>query len=201
VIVRVRDSEDLASLMRRVRSCTICKGLPLGPKPILQADGRARILVVGQAPGRITHGKGLPFDDVSGERLRTWLGVDRETFYDPERFAMLPMGFCYPGTGQGGDLPPRPECAANWRQPLLDRLTDIRLTLLIGQYAHAWHLGERCGRTLGETVANWEAFWPELLPMPHPSPRNNRWLRDNPFFEADVIPVLQSRVQGLIGGS
>ena len=186
--------------MRRVRRCTICKDLPLGPNPIIQADERARILVVGQAPGRITHGRGLPFDDVSGIRLREWLGVDRETFYDPTRFAMLPMGFCYPGKGNGGDLPPRPECAENWRQPLLDRLPDIRLTLVIGQYAQAWHLGERCGKTLGATVADWRAFWPALLPMPHPSPRNNRWLRQNPFFEADVVPVLRARVRELIDG-
>lgn len=186
--------------MRRVRDCTICRDLPLGPKPIVQADVRARILVVGQAPGRITHGRGLPFDDVSGVRLREWLGVDRETFYDPTRFAMLPMGFCYPGKGNGGDLPPRPECAENWRQPLLDRLPDIRLTLLIGQYAQAWHLRERCSKTLGATVADWRSFWPTLLPMPHPSPRNNRWLRQNPFFERDIVPVLQARIRELIGG-
>lgn len=198
MVVRVRASEDLPTLMRRVRRCTICQALPLGPNPILQADARARILVVGQAPGRITHGKGLPFDDVSGERLRDWLGVDRDAFYDPTLFAMLPMGFCFPGTGKGGDLPPRPECAENWRQPLLDRLPDIRLTLVIGRYAHDWHLGERCGRTLGETVANWRSFWPELLPMPHPSPRNNRWLRLNPFFETEVVPELRVRVGELV---
>jgi uracil-DNA glycosylase len=196
--IRVRASEDLPTLVRRVRRCTICPALPLGPKPILQAGDRSKILVVGQAPGRITHAKGLPFDDVSGDRLRDWLGVDRETFYDAEHFAMLPMGFCYPGTGKGGDLPPRPECAENWRRPLLDRLSGIRLTLVIGQYAHAWHLGERCGRTLSATVADWQSFWPDTLPMPHPSPRNNRWLRQNAFFEADVVPVLRTRVRELL---
>ena len=198
--IRVPATDSLAALVNRVRRCRICEGLPLGPKPILQAGESARILVVGQAPGRITHGRGLPFDDVSGERLRDWLGVDRDTFYDSNLFAMLPMGFCYPGKGKGGDLPPRPECAANWRKPLLDRLPNIELTLVIGQYAQAWHLGEQCGRTLKETVANWEAFWPAILPMPHPSPRNNRWLRDNAFFEADVVPALQRRVRSLIAG-
>ena len=196
--IRVPATDSLAALVNRVRRCRVCEGLPLGPKPILQAGESARILVVGQAPGRITHGRGLPFDDVSGERLRDWLGVDRDTFYDSNLFAMLPMGFCYPGKGKGGDLPPRPECAANWRKPLLDRLPNIELTLVIGQYAQAWHLGEQCGRTLKETVANWEAFWPSILPMPHPSPRNNRWLRDNAFFEADVVPALQRRVRSLI---
>ena len=196
--IRVPATDSLAALVNRVRRCRVCEGLPLGPKPILQAGESARILVVGQAPGRITHGRGLPFDDVSGERLRDWLGVDRDTFYDSNLFAMLPMGFCYPGKGKGGDLPPRPECAANWRKPLLDRLPNIELTLVIGQYAQAWHLGEQCGRTLKETVANWEAFWPAILPMPHPSPRNNRWLRDNAFFEADVVPALQRRVRSLI---
>jgi len=196
--IRVRASEDLPTLLRRVRRCTICPSLPLGPKPILQAGAQSKILIVGQAPGRITHGKGLPFDDVSGDRLRDWLGVDRETFYDAKHFAMLPMGFCYPGTGKGGDLPPRPECAENWRQPLLDRLPGIRLTLVIGQYAHTWHLGNRCGRTLSDTVADWQSFWPDTLPMPHPSPRNNRWLRQNAFFEADVIPLLRARVRELL---
>jgi uracil-DNA glycosylase len=199
--VRIRASEDLESVLLRVRRCTICHALPLGPKPILQAGSHSKILVVGQAPGRITHGRGLPFDDVSGDRLRDWLGVDRESFYDPRHFAMLPMGFCYPGTGKGGDLPPRPECAENWRQPLIERLPDIQLTLVIGQYAQAWHLGKRCGRTLSETVANWRSFWPRVLPMPHPSPRNNRWLKQNSHFEAEVIPELRARVTELLGNS
>ncbi len=197
---RIPAQEDLGRLSERVRACTICDGLPLGPLPIFQVGRAARILIVGQAPGRKTHAKGRPFDDVSGVRLREWLGVNEAAFYDPNLFAMLPMGFCYPGTGKGGDLPPRPECAANWRQPLLDRLPNIELTLVIGQYAQAWHLGERCGGTLKETVANWQAFWPALLPMPHPSPRNNRWLRQNPFFEAEVLPALQDRVQTLRQG-
>ncbi len=197
--IRIRATEDLPALNRRVQRCTLCSDLPLGPKPIFQAGKSARILIAGQAPGRRTHNKGLPFDDVSGDRLRDWLGVDRETFYNPDLFAMLPMGFCFPGTGSGGDLPPRAECAAAWRQPLIDRLPEIELTLVIGQYAQNWHLDDDCGRTLKETVQNWQAFWPDVLPMPHPSPRNNRWLRINPFFEAEVLPVLKARVRTLIG--
>lgn len=196
--IRIRGTEDLPALNRRVQRCKLCTDLPLGPKPIFQAGKSARILIAGQAPGRRTHNKGLPFDDVSGERLRDWLGVDRESFYNPELFAMLPMGFCFPGTGSGGDLPPRPECAAAWRQPLIDRLPEIELTLAIGQYAQNWHLGDDCGRTLKETVQNWQAFWPHVLPMPHPSPRNNRWLRQNPFFEVEVLPALKARVRSLI---
>ena len=191
----------LESLCREIRRCTLCsENLPLGPNPVFTAARAAKILVAGQAPGIRVHETGVPFNDPSGDRLREWMGIDRETFYDPEKISLVPMGFCYPGTGKSGDLPPRPECAATWRQPLLDQLTNVRLTLVIGQYAQAWHLGEQCGRTLKETVANWEAFWPAVLPMPHPSPRNNRWLRDNAFFETEVVPALQRRVRSLTAG-
>ena len=149
------------------------------------------------APGSKTHEKGRPFDDVSGKRLRGWLGVTEEQFYDPRLFAIIPMGFCFPGTGQSGDMPPRPECAPAWRQPLLDALPNVRLTLVLGQYAMNWHLGERRSRTLTDTVKRWREFWPELLPLPHPSPRNIRWFKANPWFETDVIPVLQNRVREL----
>lgn len=189
---------SLDSLLSDVRACTICKGLPLGPAPLLQAAGPARILIAGQAPGRKTHEKGRPFDDASGKRLRHWLGVTEDQFYNPELFAIIPMGFCFPGTGSGGDLPPRPECAPQWRQSLLDRLPDIELTLILGQYALDWHLGSRKSRTLTETVTRWEEFWPSILPLPHPSPRNIRWFRANAWFEEHVIPVLQRRVQGLL---
>ncbi len=188
----------MESLLSEVRACTICEGLPLGPRPILQASAMARVLLVGQAPGRITHEKGRPFDDPSGERLRDWLGVDRATFYDPRRFAIIPMGFCYPGTGKGGDLPPRPECAPAWRQRLLAALEQVELTLVIGQYAHDWHLGAAKRKTLRETVAAWREFWPDRLPLPHPSPRNIRWFRQNPWFEADILPELKTRVGELI---
>ena len=193
----LRNNGQLETLLTEVRACTICTGLPLGPKPLLQADSAAQILLVGQAPGSKTHEKGRPFDDVSGKRLRDWLGVTEEQFYDPRLFAIIPMGFCFPGTGRGGDMPPRPECAPAWRQPLLDALPNIRLTLVLGQYAMNWHLGERRSRTLTDTVKRWREFWPELLPLPHPSPRNIRWFKANPWFETDVIPVLQDRVREL----
>jgi len=197
--IRVSTADDLTQVLRKVRRCTLCEALPLGPNPILQASTSARILIAGQAPGRKAHERGLPFDDPSGTRLRDWLGVDREQFYDPDLFAIIPMGFCFPGTGSAGDLPPRPECAPAWRNALLERLPQIALTLVIGQFAQRWHLGDSCGTNLAETVGNWEAFWPRLLPMPHPSPRNNRWLKQNPFFEADVLPILRTRVGELVG--
>ena len=191
-------SERLDMLLAQIRACTICADLPLGPKPLLQAGQTAKILIVGQAPGSKTHIKGRPFDDASGRRLRDWLGVTDSQFYDPANFAIVPMGFCFPGTGRGGDLPPRPECAPQWRQPLLDGLPDIKLTLVLGQYAMNWHLPSAKGQSLTKTVERWEEFWPNLLPLPHPSPRTIRWFRNNPWFEQDVIPHLQKRVQNLI---
>ena len=185
-------------LLADVRACTKCDGLPLGPRPILQAAQPARILIAGQAPGRKAHERGVPFDDPSGDRLRDWLGVDRDTFYDASRIAILPMGFCFPGSGKSGDAPPRPECAVAWRQPLLTTLPDIELTLVIGQYALDWHLADRQGKTVTQTVADWRAFWPAVLPMPHPSPRNNRWLKQNPWFADDVLPALRARVTELL---
>ncbi|ASK89617.1 uracil-DNA glycosylase family protein [Sphingorhabdus sp. SMR4y] len=196
--MKQRQPDALPGLLEEIRACTICTGLPLGPRPLLQADSAAQILLVGQAPGSKTHEKGRPFDDVSGKRLRGWLGVTEEQFYDPRRFAIIPMGFCFPGSGMGGDMPPRPECAPAWRKPLLEALPDIRLTLVLGQYAMNWHLGDRKSRTLTDTVRRWREFWPELLALPHPSPRNIRWFKANPWFETDVIPVLQDRVAELI---
>ena len=196
--MKTNDSDGLTSLLGQVRACTICSGLPLGPKPLLQADSAAQILIVGQAPGSKTHEKGRPFDDASGKRLREWLGVTETQFYDPRLFAIIPMGFCFPGTGKGGDLPPRPECAPAWRMPLMQALPDIQLTLVLGQYALDWHLGERKSRTLTETVLRWREFWPDHLPLPHPSPRNIRWFKANSWFETDVIPVLQDRVRALV---
>tara|TARA_R100001244_G_scaffold6593_37_gene8474 strand:- start:10337 stop:10924 length:588 start_codon:yes stop_codon:yes gene_type:complete len=191
-------SRNLDELLADVRACTICNGLPLGPRPLLQASADARILIVGQAPGSKTHIKGRPFDDASGMRLREWLGATEAQFYDPHLFAILPMGFCYPGTGTGGDLPPRAECAPAWRKPLLEAMPAIGLTLVLGQYALDWHVGDARSKTLTATVQRWREFWPELLPLPHPSPRNIRWFRANPWFEAEVIPVLRDRVQALI---
>ncbi len=192
---------DAAALFAAVRACTLCAGLPLGPRPILQVHPAARILIAGQAPGRRAHQRGVPFGDPSGDRLRGWLGVDRGTFYDATRIAIVPMGFCYPGTGRGGDLPPRPECAPAWRQRVLAALPAVELTLVIGRFAQAWHLGARRSATLTETVADWRAFWPAIVPLPHPSPRNADWLRRNPFFAAELLPLLRDRVRRLLDSS
>lgn len=187
-------AESLDDLLVRVRACRLCEGsLPLGPRPVVQASASARILVVGQAPGRRVHASGLPFDDPSGDRLRDWMGIDRQVFYNERLVAAVPMGFCYPGTGASGDLPPRPECAEAWREALLAKLTGVRLTLVIGQYARRWHLPGARGN-LTETVRDWRRYGPGLLPLPHPSPRNNLWLRRNPWFEEEVVPELRRRV-------
>lgn len=181
------------------RACTICKAhLPLGPRPVFQIAQTARILIVGQAPGRRVHETGITFNDPSGDRLRNWMGIDRSVFYDEAKIAIIPMGFCYPGTGKSGDLPPRPECAQHWRQPLLGLLPNIALTLAIGQYAHAWHLAKRQKGSLTDTVKNWKEYGPDIIALPHPSPRNNMWLRRNPWFEEEILPVLKDRVAQLL---
>jgi uracil-DNA glycosylase len=190
----------LRRLLPELRACTHCEpGLPLGARPIFQLDRRAPILIASQAPGRVAHEKGRPFDDLSGDRLRAWLGVSRETFYDPASFAILPMGMCFPGTAPGGDLPPRPECAALWRERLLAALPGVRLTLAIGQHALAWHLQRKA--SVDALVAGWrEGLARGLLPLPHPSPRNQRWLRDRPWFEAEVLPALREAVAESLRG-
>lgn len=190
--------ESLDALLRRVRACTICADhLPLGPRPVLQAGTSARILIAGQAPGRKVHASGIPFDDASGQRLRDWLGLTREQFYDPVRVAILPMGFCYPGKGASGDAPPRPECAPAWRAQLLARLPHVAFTVVLGQYAMAWHMpDERGGVT--QAVQNWQRHWPKAVALPHPSPRNNGWLKRNPWFEADLLPRVRARVGAVL---
>nr|WP_206118963.1 uracil-DNA glycosylase family protein [Chromobacterium haemolyticum] len=181
-------------MLQEVRACRLCAdSLPHGPRPVLQWHPDARILIAGQAPGRRVHASGLPFDDPSGERLRDWLGVDKTVFYDETRIAILPMAFCYPGTGKSGDLPPPPQCAAAWRQPLLAGLPHLQLTILLGQYAQRYHLPGRYPR-LTEAVERWREHWPALLPLPHPSPRNQLWLRRHPWFEAELLPALRQRV-------
>jgi len=186
-------------LLSDLRACTICAAhLPQVPRPVFQVSSTARILVAGQAPGRRVDQSGIPFDDPSGDRLRFWMGLDKDEFYDPGIIAILPMGLCYPGRGGGGDLPPRPECAATWRARLLDHLPNLQLTLAIGQYAQTWHLKQqRVKATLSATVRAWRDYWPEVLPLPHPSPRNNIWFRRNPWFEQEVLPPLQARVKAL----
>ena len=163
-------------------------------RPVLQIDPKAKILVAGQAPGSKVHATGVPFDDPSGDRLREWMGIDKETFYDPQKIAILPMAFCYPGKGKSGDLPPRPICADTWRQTLLETMPKLQLILLIGQYAQKWHL-DKLEKNLTETVRNWESYDEGLLPLPHPSPRNNIWLKKNDWFEGAVLPSLQLRVR------
>lgn len=185
------------ALLAEVRRCALCaEHLPHGVRPVFQLHAEARILIAGQAPGRKVHGSGIPFDDASGDRLRDWLGISSETFYDPRQLAILPMGFCYPGTGKSGDLPPRSECAATWRARLLAELKQVRLTLVIGQYALAWHLPD--AESLTEAVQDWRAHWPTLLALPHPSPRNNLWLKRNPWFAEELLPVLRARVSEVL---
>lgn len=187
------------SLISEVRACTVCaENLPLGPRPVIQLDSAAGLLIASQAPGRKVHETGLPFNDVSGDRLRAWLGISREQFYDAKNVAILPMGFCFPGTGKSGDLPPRPECAPLWRQPLLSYLNNIQLTLVIGRYAQAYHL-PNSGNSVTEVVQAWKQSWPSIIPLPHPSPRNNLWLRRNPWFEEELIPALRRRVAEVLG--
>lgn len=190
---------SVPALLAEVRACALCaQHLTLGPRPILQLHPRARILIAGQAPGRRVHESGVPFADASGDRLRAWLGMSRETFYDPERVAILPMGFCFPGSGKTGDFPPRPECAPAWREKLLSKLTQLRLTLVIGQYAQAYHLPAASG-SVTSLVQAWRDHWPDVVPLPHPSPRNNIWLRRNVWFEDDLLPRLRTRVAKVLG--
>lgn len=184
-------------LVEQVRACTICAPyLPLGPRPVLQFSPRARLLIASQAPGRKVHYSGIPFDDASGDRLRDWLGIDRETFYDDSLVAIMPMGFCYPGKAKSGDLPPRKECAPAWREPLMSQLVDLELVLAIGNYSQQWHLSHVKG-TLTERVHNWRDFG-NVIPLPHPSPLNNLWLAKNPWFVEEVLPDLKMRVKHVI---
>ncbi len=185
-------------MLREVRDCTLCAPeLTHGVRPIVQASASARILIAGQAPGSKVHATGVPFDDPSGERLRDWMQVDSELFYDDRRIALVPMGFCYPGKGRSGDLPPRPVCAQTWRRKILDLLPEVRLVLAIGQYAQAWHL-DRVEKNLTETVRAFRSYGSTILPLPHPSPRNNVWLRSNTWFEKDVLPELRARVNAAL---
>jgi len=187
-------------LLGEVRRCTLCsEHLPLGPRPIVQLHPRARILVAGQAPGRKVHESGVPFADASGDRLRAWLGMTPAMFYNPQHVSILPMGFCFPGTGKAGDLPPRPECAPAWRQELMRHLTNLKLTLVIGEYAQAWHL-PGSGASVTGRVRSWREHWPSVVPLPHPSPRNNLWLRRNPWFGQELLPLLRARVAEVLDG-
>ncbi|MEM7052930.1 MAG: uracil-DNA glycosylase family protein [Pseudomonadota bacterium] len=193
--------EKLEKLLVRVRACTHCKEhLPLGPRPVLQMHNDARILIAGQAPGRLVHASGIPFNDPSGRRLRNWMGIDEQTFYDARKIAILPMGFCYPGSSKSGDLPPRPECAPLWRDLLLDKLQNLRLTLVIGAYAQRWHLGTSASLTarVRDGLKGIDSDRNAVIALPHPSPRNNRWLKQNEWFEIELVPKLQAVVRRVL---
>ncbi|HWT27948.1 MAG TPA: uracil-DNA glycosylase family protein [Methylophilaceae bacterium] len=190
---------DLSSLLAEIRACSLCSEyLPHGPRPVLQVHPSARLLIASQAPGRKVHATGIPFNDASGKRLRDWLGIGEETFYDPTQVAIVPMGFCYPGKGASGDLPPRPECAPQWRDALLAQLENIQLTVVIGRYAQACHLPEAASLT--EAVTSWGDESATVIALPHPSPRNNLWLKRNPWFEAQAVPLLRARVRKALDG-
>lgn len=198
-------ADSLEPLLKEIRACRHCvtspKGEPLphAPRPVLQASKTARLAIFGQAPGTRVHASGRPFTDPSGDRLRDWLGIGEEVFYDETRVAIIPMGFCFPGLdAKGGDLPPRRECATLWRARLLAALPNLETVVLVGQYAQKWHLGERALNTLAETVAAWREFAPQFFPTPHPSWRNNVWLKKNPWFEAELLPALKKRVRRFI---
>jgi uracil-DNA glycosylase len=193
--------DDFNALLTRVRDCTICAAdLPLGPRPIVRGTPDAKLLLIGQAPGTRVHESGVPWNDPSGERLRDWLQMTPDDFYDESKIAIVPMGFCYPGAdAKGGDKPPRPECAPEWHPPLLAGLPNVELTILIGQYAQKRYLEKRRKQTLTETVRHWREYTPDFLPLPHPSWRNNVWVKKNLWFAEEVLPMLRERVAGLFG--
>ncbi len=190
---------NMEDLLQQVRNCKECeKHLPLGVNPIVSASFKSRIIVIGQAPGRIVHNTNIPWNDKSGDNLRSWLGLDKPTFYNAEMIALMPMGFCYPGTGKTGDLPPRPECAPLWHNKFLTLMSSAKLTLLIGQYAQNYYLKDQVKTTLTETVYHFNAFLPKYFPLPHPSPRNNIWQAKNAWFARDVLPELKKKVENIL---
>lgn len=196
---RFDKDRDLAALLAAIRACRVCAAeLPLGPRPIVQVGAGARLLIVGQAPGARVHASGVPWDDASGERLRDWLGIDKATFYDVDQVAIVPVGFCYPGRGGGGDLPPRKECAPLWLDRLLGHLPRIELTVLIGSYAQRQFLGAANRRSLTATVTAFADYAPRFIPLPHPSPRNTAWFQRHPWFARDLLPVLRERVHAVL---
>ncbi len=190
-------SQSLESLVTEIGACRVCS-LPHEPRPVVRVHRDARILIAGQAPGRLVHETGLPWNDPSGDRLRAWMGIDRDAFYDQRNVAVAAMGFCFPGTVNGADLPPRRECAPLWRPRLLPHLKNVRLTLLVGGYAQKWHLRERAKANLSDTVRAWRSYGPDVIPLPHPSWRNTGWLKREPWFEAELVPVLRERVRAAL---
>lgn len=191
----------MQKLLSEIRGCEVCKAyLPLGPRPIVAAHSNSKIVIIGQAPGTKIHRTGVPWDDPSGKQLRKWLGITNEVFYDESKIALVPLGFCYPGKGKSGDLPPRTEYAPLWHEPMLDKMPNLELVILTGMYAQNYYLGKAAKRTLTETVASFESYLPKFLPIPHPSPRNRFWLTKNPWFEERVAPELQRRISEITNG-
>ena len=189
----------MKDLLSNIRNCSTCKAhLPLGPRPVVTAHADAKIVIIGQAPGTKVHASGIPWDDASGKQLRKWLGVTNEQFYDEKLFAIVPMGFCYPGRGKGGDLPPRPECAPQWHGSLFEFMPNVELVLLIGMYAQRYYLKKDAKKTLTETVDNYQQYLPNYFPLPHPSPRNRFWLTRNPWFETEVLPELSKTINAIL---
>lgn len=189
----------MQKLLAEIRNCEVCKAhLPLGPRPIVTAHSEARVIIIGQAPGTKVHETGVPWDDPSGKQLRKWLGVTDEEFYDEKKFALVPMGFCYPGKGKGGDLPPRTECAPLWHQQLWNQMPNLELIILIGTYAQKYYLKEEMKKNLTETVKAYQNYLPKYFPLPHPSPRNRFWLRKNAWFEKEVVPAFQNTIEKVL---
>ncbi len=185
----------LDKLCKELRACTLCSSqLPFPAKPIFQLHANAKILIAGQAPGHVAHNAGRAFADASGKRLRQWMGIDETVFYDAEKIAILPMGLCYPGHSKSGDLAPVPQCAQHWRNKILPLLPHVRLTLLLGGYAQKWHVADCAQKNLTEMVQQWRLYYPGIMPLPHPSPRNNAWLKHNPWFEQELLPILRIEV-------
>lgn len=182
----------MKNLLASIGRCSICtEHLPLGPNPIVTAHSDARVVIIGQAPGLKVHKTSIPWDDPSGKQLRSWLGVSDIDFYDASKISLIPMGFCYPGKGKTGDLPPRPECAPQWHGSLLEKMPKVELVILIGMYAQRYYLGKSAHKTLTDTVRHFESYGPKFFPLPHPSPRNRFWLKKNPWFDIEVLPVLK----------
>lgn len=189
----------MENLLHEISQCTICsKHLKLGPRPVVSAHSRSKIVIIGQAPGTKVHNSGIPWDDASGKLLRKWLNVSNEDFYNEEKFAIVPMGFCYPGKGKSGDLPPRKECAPQWHKALLDEMPHVELVILIGMYAQKYYLRKEAKSTLTKTVANFKDYLPNYFVLPHPSPRNRSWLTKNPWFEGEVVPRLKNTIQEIV---
>ena len=184
------------TFLNKIRACEVCKEyLPLGARPIVQLSKFSKVIIIGQAPGRVVHQTGIPWNDASGKKLREWMNVDEATFYNPDVFSILPMGFCYPGKGNSGDLAPRPECAPLWHSQFLENLITKPLILLIGQYAQRYYLNRKIEVSLTDTVKKYKLFLPEYFPLPHPSPRNQNWVKINPWFMEEVIPVLRKEIK------